>query len=135
MPSVDTNATVTRALLVPLTESELLARGNELAHIETRIAVLKSERAAISTRIKTQENERTRLSRVVDAKEEPRATPCRWYPDWAARTWRLRRQDTHVEIETCDMTAMDRQLDLEGQEFLRVVPKPTNDNGQPKQGA
>lgn len=132
MPTLDPSVTVERSLLVRLDQQQLAERSARMAACELRIEVLELERSAVGTKIKGQKEDRKRLARVIESGHEEQPVPCRWIPDYDAKLWRLRREDTLEEVETLAMTAADLQTTIEG--FVAkpdTPPKRTKGQAQP----
>jgi hypothetical protein len=101
-----------RELPCELTQTELLARGDAMADAELEIERYKLERSAVADKIKAKRAERRKLAGVIDSGIEQRDVRCVWIEDFAHNCFRLIRQDTGGEVDTCAMTADDRQEGL-----------------------
>jgi hypothetical protein len=100
-----------RWLPVPLTDDELLLRGNELARALEEKSELESE---IGTR-----NERIlKLRGSIRSKREQREVLCEWSRNDERMVMELHRQDSGEVIESRPMTAEERQEKLN----LKPVP-------------
>lgn len=104
--------TTMRSCAVPLTESERVERGNEMADCEVKIEALKAERSELARQVKTHEKRRNELGHALENGTEDRELLCRWEPDFPKNVFRLRRPDTNEEIDTRPMSAQDLNVDL-----------------------
>lgn len=121
--------TEVRSCPVKLTESERIARGDEMSACELAIERLKGERAELSRSIKTEEKRRNELGHMLEVGTEQRELKCAWVPDFQKNVFRLTRPDTREVVDTRAMTLDDRQQDLLGaepaeQDDVVMVPPP-----------
>jgi hypothetical protein len=111
-----------RWLPVPLTDDELLLRGNELARaLEEKSELeerLKSERDDIKSEIGTRNERILKLRGSIRSKREQREVLCEWSRNDERMVMELHRQDSGEVIESRPMTAEERQEKLN----LKPVP-------------
>lgn len=107
-----------RNLPVKLTESETLARGEELARV---VDEYKREEAAEKARAKlareglvAKRQRMETLAQAVETRTEHRDVQCTWTYAHATLTAKLRRVDTGAEVESRAMSFEERQERLPG---------------------
>lgn len=95
-----------------LTDSEVLAKGEQLAAARLKIEELKDRRKELNEKISARQDEVLELAQLIDARAEEREVKCVWIEDFTHKVKKLIRQDTGEEVESCTMTAADLQDDL-----------------------
>lgn len=129
-----------RELLCTLNDVELRERGDTMAEAELAIERLKVERRKLNAQIREQSDRRAELAQAIDARAETRMVSCEWTPDYARKTWQLRRMDTGVTLEQTAMTEADLQsrLPLADDDELGDAPvaaAPKRKRGRPRKAA
>lgn len=109
-----TENTVTRELIVNLSEAELRERGDEMALAELDAAKLAEERKQLNAAIRAHTDKRKRLATVIDTRKETREVVCEWVPNYQKKRWQLVRADNRDKLpEERDMTPVDLQQRLD----------------------
>jgi hypothetical protein len=105
---------VVRELECPLTEAELLERGDAMAACETAVDELKAERRRLNAQIREQSDRRADLAKIIEAKTETRDVSCEWRPDYDSKRYELFRLDQgdSAPIEHREMPEADLQMRL-----------------------
>lgn len=105
-----------RKLPVPLSQSELLVKAEELARKVRAAADIEDEKKAANSDFKTRLEELdmaiNELSEIVATKSEQRQVECALYENYGSATMELVRVDTGELIETRPMTEAERQAHL-----------------------
>lgn len=112
--NADVETVVVRELECPLTEAELLERGDSMAKCESTIEELKAERRRLNASIRDESNRRTDLSKIIESKSETRDVSCEWRPDYEAKVYELYRLDQPdaAPFEQRELPEADMQMQL-----------------------
>jgi hypothetical protein len=117
-------------LPVQLTEDELRAKGRQQASAMIEYTALEGEKrelvAELGTRLKSKRKELDRLAVEVRTGLESRPVECELVPIWGSHTVVTVRRDTGEQIDTRQMTAPERQLELRA-----VSGEPDEDESEP----
>ncbi len=106
-----------RELECELSESEVVARAEELASARLEMERLKATRKGINGQIADLDDQVLKLSTTVDTGKETRAVSCTWTPDYASGMSVCTRDDTGLAIEQRALTSADRQASLVVHEY------------------
>lgn len=101
-----------RELPVKLTLAELLKRADSMAAAELEIEQLQIERTTLTRKINDVKKTRAELAHTIERGSEDRKVRCAWHEDFPKNVFRLKREDTHEEVDTRPMTADDRTGNL-----------------------
>jgi hypothetical protein len=105
-------------LRVELTDEERIAKGQQLARLNFRLAELKEQKAAsardFANQIKALELEGGQVARDADTGTEERAIELRKAPHWKDHVFEFFRVDTGELVRREPMTPQERQMKLEG---------------------
>lgn len=118
-------------LPVPLTEKELLDRGQQLAQVDADIGAHNEHADSVKKDLKAKEqalsSERARLANVVRQKREPRQVTTSGIARWKENIVETVRADTDEVIRRRPLEAHERQqiLDL-GMKKSKPGPEPTS---------
>ena len=123
----------TKTLAVKLSDSEVLALGQELAEAELALMELHEHQRVTAKQfnesMKGGQERVVRLAASVDSGTEQRAVDCTWESDFDGGVKRLVRTDTGEVIDSADLTPDDLQLEMGGEK--PEEPEPTG-NDPPK---
>lgn len=119
-------------LRVQLTDDERIAKGQQLARINFRLAELKEQKSAASrdfaNQIKALELEGSQVAYDADTGTEERPVEMRKAPHWKEFMMEFFRMDTGELVRREPMTPAERQMKLDVFPPLRGVPrKPDED--------
>lgn len=128
--------TVTRELIVTLSEAELRERGDEMAVAELESESFKKERRQLNASIRARTDLRNKLAIAIDARKETREVVCEWRPNYKTKRWQLVRSDTkEVLPEEREMTPADLQVRLIGAPAEGEDAAPAGARNRKKAGA
>lgn len=103
-------------LPVPLTETEVRIKGEELAALERCIADIEAEKSAAAKRlgdaVKEGRAKALEIAQMIESREELRPVQVVEHPDFGRQVVDLVRVDTGVVIRSRPMTERDRQVSL-----------------------
>lgn len=127
-------------LAVPLTDSELLDRGEKLALLtRQRVEIaaradkdaakkrLGAELAKANEELKALDEQAAKFSEVVTNRHEVREVECRWRPNFAAGEMEKVRLDTNRIVSTRPMEPSERQKEMELADVTPIRPAATVD--------
>lgn len=105
--------TVTRKVLVKLTDEELAAKGREFGETEVAIEAIKTEVSSMNDRKRKLEGHRNKLGHICDAGEEQREMLCNRVEDFTAKEIRIERCDNGEVVEARTMSPQELQGTLD----------------------